>query len=142
MINWRIQVPHSHRVSMEPHTSKRARVDAPDEVLADAASVAAAEQDLQCPVCYDLPEGIVNQVRRARLPPCPALPIYRIRPLRTCRSASTATSFAPSASSKSRRAATSARCAASRTAIRRFETFTGRRSSTNFHGPVLIAAPA
>ena len=65
---------------MVPHTPKRARVDAPDDEEADAAAVAAAEQDLQCPVCYDLPEGIVNQVRRARLPPYPAsLPICRTR---------------------------------------------------------------
>ena len=123
-------MPHSHRVSMVPHTSKRARVDAPHDEESDAAAVAAAEQDLQCPVCYDLPEGIVNQVRRARLPPCPAsLPIYRVRPRRTCRSASTDTSYAPIASWKSRRAATSARCAVSRTVIKRFETFTDRRSS-------------
>ena len=156
-----IQVPHSYRVSMVPHTSKRARVDAPDDEDADAAAVAAAEEDLQCPVCYDLPEGIVNQVRRTRLPPCPAsllclpalppcsaslpcLPAHlpNLTTRRSCRSALTDTSYAPSASWKSRRAATSARNAVSRTVIKRFETFTDRRSSTNYHGPVWIAAPA
>ena len=60
----------------------------PADEEADAAAVAAAEEHLQCPVCYDIPEGTVNQVRRARLLPCPAsLSICRIRPRRTCRSA-------------------------------------------------------
>ena len=85
MIHRRIQVPHSHRVSMVPHTSN---VNAPADEEADAPAVAAAEEHLQCPVCYDIPEGTVNQVRRARLLPCPAsLSICRIRPRRTCRSA-------------------------------------------------------
>ena len=44
----------------------------PDDEEADAAVVAVAEEHMQCLVCYDLPGGIVNQVRRARLPPCPA----------------------------------------------------------------------
>lgn len=53
---------------MASHAAKRGRGDAPDARDASAAEAAAeaAEELLQCPVCYDLPEGIVNQVRAAR----------------------------------------------------------------------------
>ena len=58
--------PHCRRVNMASPASKRVRGDAPDTTEAAAAAAAAieaAEEDLQCPVCCELPEGIVNQER-------------------------------------------------------------------------------
>lgn len=53
-----------------PKRARTAAVTATANIAAASAAAAdateALEEDLQCPVCYHLPDGVVNQVRRER----------------------------------------------------------------------------